>query len=43
MAKKKRQQPIGGRAFHELASKLVQVPKEELDKQLAKRAEQRKK
>ncbi len=43
MAKKKQQKPIGGRAFHELASKLAQVPKGELDRQLAKRAEQRKK
>lgn len=32
-----RKKPTGGAAFDALASKLLQVPKKELDRQLAKR------
>lgn len=37
MAKKKLPKPRGFGAFDELTRRLIQVPKEELDKQLAKR------
>lgn len=40
MAKNK---PTGGKAFDELARKLVQVPKKELDRQRRKQKRQKKK
>jgi hypothetical protein len=43
MAASKRPKPRGFKAFEALARRLLQVPKEELDKQLAKRKVKRRK